>query len=204
MSAQTKKMSRGRRRAMLKFAIAACAALGIGAAVTTATWAQDVTFGATTNVQSFQMQYSFNNSTWIAFPEGSATVTLGNIPGWLNPNTANATHSIFVRNVGAGATTVTIDPVREGVFADRAVLRVYTGLNGQTLTEHVSGTPTVSIAGTQVARIDIALTPGGLQPAPYERTGRIDIQVTGTVGSAATLPAPIAPGDLPAFVVREQ
>lgn len=106
--------------AFAKFGLAACAILGIGAALTSAAWSDTVAFESDVQIAQFQMEYSWTNAdgSWHPFVSGGQ-IRLDQINQWIDPSTQMTPHWIFVRNLGQSSTNIRIDVTRGGVFENR-------------------------------------------------------------------------------------
>lgn len=91
-----------RRRKVIKFALAGVAVLGVGAAVTSAAWSDDVFFYGSTNTAEFELEgYDIATNTWLPADGAGSAIT---IPATeldnVSPDTADSVR-LYVRNAGS-------------------------------------------------------------------------------------------------------
>ena len=105
-----------RKRATLKIVLAGVAIVGVGAAVTTAVWTDDVFFGATATASSFDLQHAASaTGPWsddgVPGDEAVVTITAAGLDT-LSPSTT-VDVPFYLCNVGTAAGTITdiTDPV---------------------------------------------------------------------------------------------
>jgi hypothetical protein len=175
----------GRRRKITKFALAGVAVLGVGAALTSAAWTDNVWFGGSASSGVVDLTgsttgqaNSFVSSDGIAGSDG-VTLTIPNFV--LAPNTDN-TKRVWVRNEGDLPVSITLDPQAAGPLFDSlgaTIDAVYNDADGV-----INPGQTVSIDVT-VTGGDWTGTEGQGQVAG---DNAITLQVEGTAGTA--LPAP--------------
>lgn len=171
-----------RKRATLKIVLAGVAIVGVGAAVTTAVWTDDVFFGATATASSFDLQHAAAAAgPWsdegVPGDEAVVTITAAGLDALSPSTTINV--PFYLCNVGTTAGTVTDittpvvgDPLATAAGAELTVT-VTTPLIGAALpSDPTCATP---IAGTLqvVTTADFPGTAQGL-------SGDITFTVTGT------------------------
>jgi len=179
----------GRKRPTLRLVLAGVAVLGIGAAITTAAWTDDVFFGATATASSFDLQgraVLTPEDVWqdLGVPgETSETVRIDLDPAALAALSPDETFSVAFQlcNIGTAAGTVTAvtTPVLEGPLA--AVEDVLTTVT-ITVESVAIGTALPSDPGcaTPVEGTLEVTTATGFPPAAQGVSGTITFAVTGT------------------------
>jgi hypothetical protein len=91
----------GRRRKVTKFALAGVAVLGVGAALTSAAWSDNVFFGGTSAAADFELQgYDPTTLTWVNADSSGARIVLpAGILGQVGPGISD-TYTLRVKNNG--------------------------------------------------------------------------------------------------------
>jgi hypothetical protein len=104
----------GRRRKITKFALAGVAVLGVGAALTSAAWSDDVFFSGTTNAAEFELEgYDLATGTWLPGDSGAAITIPASELDNVSPNTGD-TVTLYVRNAGSVDINLNAAPIQEG------------------------------------------------------------------------------------------
>lgn len=91
----------GRRRKITKFALAGVAVLGVGAALTSAAWTDNVWFQGNASTGNVDLRGSVNGTTWLqGASEGTPIVIPASELGNVGPDISDTT-TIYVRNFGS-------------------------------------------------------------------------------------------------------
>ena len=104
----------GRRRKITKFALAGVAVLGVGAALTSAAWTDNVWFGGTASSGTVDLQGSVTGQNGTYFEgetAGNIDLAMGDFT--LAPDTA-VTKRVWVQNAGNLPVAITLTPVGTG------------------------------------------------------------------------------------------
>lgn len=102
----------GRRRKVTKFALAGIAVLGVGAALTSAAWTDDVFFGGSASSGTAELDGSTNNTDFVAGESGNVDLVIADFV--IGPNSSD-THRVWVKNTGdLELRLATIDPQGSG------------------------------------------------------------------------------------------
>ena len=172
-----------RKRATLKIVLAGVAIVGVGAAVTTAVWTDNVFFSATATASSFDLQHAASAAgPWsdpgVPGDEAVVTITAAGLDTLSPSTTVNV--PFYLCNVGTTAGTITAitTPVISGALATAA---------GATLTATVT-TPLVGAAlppsaaacATPVVGNLAVVTTAAFPSAAQGTSGTITFTVTGT------------------------
>ena len=176
----------GRKRPILRLVLAGIAVLGIGAAITTAAWTDDVFFGATATASSFDLQGRDVGGTWqdVGLPgdtTDAAPIMLTSAAlASLSPG-VTVTVPFELCNVGTAAGTVTAvtAPVLTGELA--TVPGVSTSLM-MTVTSPTEGTalpPSNPTCATPITGTLEVTTTADFPPAAQGETGTISFRVSG-------------------------
>ena len=150
----TRKDKSGRRRKVTKFALAGVAVLGVGAALTSAAWTDNVWFAGSASAGSFELQGSTDGVSWVdADTNGVAIASPSDSFLNLGPNVTK-TVTVYLHN--AGSVNVNLDsavPASTGaLFAGAKPAQVSVGgfveSNGDHVLEpNADATFTVSVTG---------------------------------------------------------
>jgi hypothetical protein len=171
-----------RRRTTLRIALAGVAIAGVGAAITTAVWTDDVFFGATATASSFDLQHSAAAAgPWsdegVPGDEAVVAITAADLDA-LSPSTTIDV-PFYLCNVGTTAGTVTAittpeigDPLGAAAGAELTAT-VTTPLVGAVL-------PSDPSCATPVAGTLQVVTTAAFPSAAQGLTGEITFTVTGT------------------------
>ena len=165
---------RSKRRAIVAGALALLAVGGIGAALTSAAWTDDVFYSAAAQGATFNLQGSLDGDTWAeGNPQGAAIVvppaTFANlVPG--QPRTV----TLHVRNDSSVAATLLANPT--------------VTWSGSTFTTNptatVSALPT-SLAAAGVTTFELTVTtPSDWADTNKAKTGTIIVQVSGQASAS--------------------
>jgi predicted ribosomally synthesized peptide with SipW-like signal peptide len=89
-----------RRRKITKFGLAAVAVLGVGAALTSAAWSDNVWFGGTATAAKFELSGSVDTIDWVAGSTSSVSIQLpADTLKAIGPNVSDEV-VVYVRNDG--------------------------------------------------------------------------------------------------------
>lgn len=165
---------RMQRGTIVRFAVAGAAVLGIGAAITTAAWTDQVFFTADASTATFNLQGSdAATGPWDEYAtEADALV----IPiaasefGDLVPNGAAKSVTVYVKNDSTVAADLVSDTRLSGDLFS---------LTGATTTVSAVLDKT-TLAADEVTPLTITLTPGDLPASFQGKTGTILVEVTGS------------------------
>ena len=175
--------TRARKRATLKIVLAGVAIAGVGAAITTAVWTDDVLFGATATASSFDLQGSATGAAGSWADEGVPgddaviTITAAGLDALSPGMTINV--PFYLCNVGTTAGTVTnvtlpaiADPLGSAAGAELTAT-VTTPIVGAAL-------PSDPTCATPVAGTLQVVTTDDFPPEAQGLSGAITFTVTGT------------------------
>jgi hypothetical protein len=176
--------TRGRRRSTLRLVLAGVAIAGVGAAITTAVWTDDVFFGATATASSFDLQGSTTpTGPWadVGVPGDEAVITIS--AAGLDALSPSTTINVPFYLCNTGTTAGTVTAVTLPAIGDPL---------GTTAGAELTATVTTPIAGAALPPDPSCSTPvvGNLQvvttaafPSTAQgQTGAITFTVTGTSG----------------------
>ena len=165
---------RGKRRPVIAFALATLAVGGMGAALTSAAWTDNVFFAAQADAASFNLQGSLDGTNWLEsnnsgaielvvpasqfanlLPGDSRSVTLhvrnqGSVNAALNGSVAFATGSTFTTTptVALGGLAATLTPATGTAASDDFTLTVTTPADWNPSNMGKTGTVVVTVQGT--------------------------------------------------------
>ncbi|WP_426594320.1 hypothetical protein ACPPVS_02125 [Cellulomonas sp. McL0617] len=146
---QQQERKRKKRGAIIKFSLAGAALLGIGAAATSAQWADDAWFSASATAASVDLQGSADGTTWLPANDNTHTVVVdvtGAQLGALNQGAA-VDITLYLKNNGAQTLTITGGtPAATGLLFT-AITTPTDGLDGAAPVVTVTGAPTTIAAG---------------------------------------------------------
>lgn len=180
---QTEPQPRGRRNA-IRIALAAVAIAGIGAAVTTAVWTDNVFFSATATASSYDLQgRAGTDGAWLdaGIPGDSDTTPIALTSTELGSLSPSESFDVQFElcNVGTTGGTITAisTPVLSGTLFDTAGTEVTA-----TVTAPAVGTATPSdpTCATPIAGTLTVTTTAAFPAAAQGQTGTITFNVTGT------------------------
>jgi predicted ribosomally synthesized peptide with SipW-like signal peptide len=163
-----------RRTVVIRAAIASLALLGLGGAITTAAWTDQVFFSAPATAATFDLKASLTQNGTFEQHQTSGDALLIPIPtsqfGDLVPGSTPQTVTVYVRNDS------TVD-------ADLSVSTTTTGdlFKAPTTTVSVDAQlaqPTVAPGATD--ELEITLTPGAMPDSLQGASGTVLVSVTGT------------------------
>ena len=163
-----------RRRYFLPIALAAVGVLGIGAAVTTAAWTDQVWFAAEAKAADFNLQGSLLEAG--PFDEYESQGTALAIPistsnfGDLVPSDTARTLDVYVKNAGTVDATLSLTSSGTGALFTTA---------GSTVTVSAIASDT-DLAPGEVTKVTITLTPGQMPAALENTSGTVLVTVTGS------------------------
>ncbi|KQP01166.1 hypothetical protein [Leifsonia sp. Leaf264] len=165
----------------LRIALAGIAVLGVGAAITTAVWTDDVFFGATATASSFDLQgRQAGAPTWgdQGLPGDDATIVLTSTElGNLSPST---TVTIPFELCNAGTADGTIETITDPVIGDP--LGSTAGANMTATITGVAegdGIPSDTTCANPVTGNLVVTTTVDFPPTAMGQTGDISFRVTG-------------------------
>ncbi len=173
-AAPAAKKRRGARRPVIAFALATLAVGGMGAALTSAAWTDNVFFAAQADGASFNLQGSLDGTTWLEsnnsgaielvvpasqfanlLPGDSRSVTLhvrnqGSVNAALTGSVAFATGSTFTTapTVAVAGLAATLTPVTGTAATDDFTLTVTTPADWNATNMGKTGTVIVTVQGT--------------------------------------------------------
>lgn len=160
-----------RRENRSRIALAALALLGIGAAITTAAWTDQVWFSTDAQAATLNLQGSSSISgPWNEHEtEGDALIIPIESSGFgdIVPNSGPITTEVFVKNASSIATDISLDTTTTGALfsADSTV----------TVTAKAD---TTSLAPNEVATIEIAINAGEIPAAYQGESGTVILRVS--------------------------
>ena len=163
-----------RRRKVTKFALAGVAVLGVGAALTSAAWSDNVWFGGDADAADFELSgFDPVSRTWVPADTANTGIELPTTAfDTVGPGVADS-YELRVRNDG----DITIDLDAPDV--------IVTGFGGQ-----VSGTPgsydDARLSPGEQARVTITLI--GTDSMVEGTSGRVSVQIVGDSVADADLP----------------
>jgi len=166
-----------RRRTIAKFALAGVAVLGVGAALTSAAWTDDVFFAADATSGTFDLQGSLDGTNWfdVATVDDTATTPI-QIPATAFANLApNDSRVVTLHLQNAGSVPITLGAP---VVTENGPLFADAGANvGVTVGAYGAGTLAVGDATT----FTVTLTAPDWTNTDFTNlTGDILVAVTGT------------------------
>ena len=175
--------TKGRKRSTLRLVLAGVAIAGVGAAITTAVWTDDVFFSATATASSFDLQGSATpTGPWqdVGVPgdEAVITITAAGLTTLSPSTTVNV--PFYLCNVGTTAGTVTA--VTLPAIADPLGAAAGVTLTA-TVTTPIVGTalpPSDAACATPVAGNLQVVTTAAFPSAAQGLSGAITFTVTGT------------------------
>jgi len=155
-----------------RVALAALAFLGIGAALTTAAWTDQVWFQAEAEAATFNLQGSTSpDDGWGEYAtQGDALVIPLDASGFgdIVPHAGPLTTEVFVKNASSVPTTISVDTKTTGdLFAEGSTVHV------------TAEADTLTLEPGQYATIDLTLTAGEIPDAYQGATGSIVLEVSG-------------------------
>ncbi len=162
----------GNRRNALKLGLAGIAVVGIGAAVTTAAWTDNVWFKAEASASSYNLQAALDNSgtpgTWSEAGSAAAAVVIpSTVFDELLPGDTVAT-DVWVRNNSSTKTVLVVGaPVKTGNLFDNASATA------------VADKTTLDAGETTKVKITVT-TPTDWAQSYAGATGSLTVTVTGT------------------------
>ena len=166
-----------RRRKIAKFALAGVAVLGVGAALTSAAWTDDVFFAADATSGTFDLQGSLDGTTWfdVATVDDTATTPIP-IPASafenLAPNDVRVV-TLHLKNAGSVPMTLGTAVVTEtGALFDNAGANV-------AVTVGAYGAATLAVGDTTTFTVTLT-APNWTNTDFTNLTGDILVAVTGT------------------------
>jgi hypothetical protein len=134
-----------RRRKITKFGLAAVAVLGVGAALTSAAWSDNVWFGGTANAAKFELSGSVDNIDWVADSTSSVSIQLpADTLKAIGPNVSDEV-VVYVRNDGDIPVYLKPASVEHGLNGKINTSVVY---GAQSLAPDAWTTVTVTVTGT--------------------------------------------------------
>lgn len=161
----------GRRRKITKFALAGVAVLGVGAALTSAAWTDNVWFGGSATTGDLDLQGRANpGDTW---SEGSESIPIV-IPAIANvgPNQTDS-HTVYVRNSG------TVDVYLDIINVEGSGPLFGSG-GATTLVSNVSDTDRILPPGAETT-ITVSVTGGNWGEDDFTTSsGSLEVHVHGT------------------------
>ena len=156
-------------------ALAACAVVGLGAAVTAtaAAWTNDAWFRGSTKAVSVNLQGSTDGTNFVAADTDAASSALNISSTLINlqPNTVKGPITVYIKNAGASPLVVsTVTPVKSGAL--------FTGV----CTLAVATTPLTSstLAVGATATMTVTVTVPDLPLSCQTKTGQLVLQFNGT------------------------
>jgi hypothetical protein len=163
--------STNRRRKVTKFALAGVAVLGVGAALTSAAWSDNVWFGGNTDAADFELQ-GWNGTGWEdADTQADGIVLPATAFDEIAPGIGDS-YELRVRNNGDIPISLN-DPV---ITVSDGLVDVDLDPSGNVALSHGAYTQSTLAPGAQ-ARITITLL--GNDNFNQETTGRVAVQIVG-------------------------
>jgi len=174
----------GRKRPILRLVLAGVAVLGIGAAITTAAWTDDVFFGATATASSFDLQGRDPAGTWqdVGLPGTTSAaapivLTAAALADLSPGEIINVPFQLCNVGTAAGSVTAVTTPTLTGPLfvtaGDTLTATVTPSIVGAALpSDPGCATPAVGILRVE--------TTAAFPPAAQGQTGQIAFTVTGT------------------------
>jgi predicted ribosomally synthesized peptide with SipW-like signal peptide len=169
----------GRRRKITKFALAGVAVLGVGAALTSAAWTDNVWFGGSTTSGNADLQGSVDGgSTWQEGSSRGARITMPSIddvaPG------VSVSETVMVRNVGTTDLALALSTEALGqMFADPDGAGP---LQAATVAATVAPADETLESGSD-AVVTVTVTAPSNWPQNFQdRAGTVIVNVQGTIG----------------------
>ena len=162
-----------RRSTRTRVALAALGFLGIGAALTTAAWTDQVWFRTDTTAATFNLQGSTSpEDGWDEYATDSEALV---IPvdasgfGDVVPHARPLTEQVFVKNASSVPATISLETTTTGdLFAADSTVTV------------TAEADTLTLDPGEYATIDLTLTAGAIPDAYQGATGSILLHVSGT------------------------
>ena len=141
----------GRRRKITKFALAGVAVLGVGAALTSAAWSDNVFFGGDASTATLDLEGSADGVNWAEGDNAGLPITIPELEN-VGPGQTD-THTVYVRNKGS------VDVYLNQISIDAGVGPLFQGVD-----------PAIPTIGA-ISDVDRILGPG--------QSTSIVVQVTG-------------------------
>lgn len=161
-----------RRMALVRFGLCAVAVLGVGAALTSATWTDDAWFSGEANSASVELQASVNGSDWYeADDSGSAVQIPAETFAKLNQG-ANKTVTVHLKNASDVKLTL-----GEGVLATQGAL--FEGDQPAVATIETPASTELEPGATTTATLKVT-TPAGWPDTYQGSEGSLTLKFTGT------------------------
>ena len=165
-----------RRNKVLRIGAGTLAFLGIGAAITTAAWTDNVWFSADADAASFNLQGSLEQGgPWTEndSEEGALAIPIEMSQfGDLLPSNEPVTTTVYVKNDSSVPVTLEATGTASGALFEG---------EGAT-TEITASAPADDVAAGSVTPITITLIPGDIPKTLAGATGTYVLHVSGTVG----------------------
>lgn len=176
----TRKDKSDRRRKVTKFALAGVAVLGVGAALTSAAWTDNVWFGATATAGNVNLQGRVAGSS--AWSEGAAQAGLITVPASLSNLGPGQSRSITLELQNAGTVDLTIDaPAITGtgpLFVGGTLIDTSTDVVFGGYTE--GGTVDGKLSAGETASFTVTVSTDSTWPnSAQNETGTLFVQVQG-------------------------
>ncbi|WP_395243624.1 hypothetical protein ACGGZK_16055 [Agromyces sp. MMS24-K17] len=169
-----------RRRTVLRLALAGVAIAGIGAAITTAAWTDQVFFNATATASSFDLQgRSGTSGTWLDVGSDVTPITLTSADlGALSPGESiDVPFQLCNAGTAAGTITAVSTPVLGGDLFTTAGAEITVTVTAPTVGTAVPSDP--SCASPINGTVNITTT-ATFPAAAMGQSGTIEFDVTGT------------------------
>ncbi|MGB0112188.1 MAG: hypothetical protein WBP59_03115 [Ilumatobacteraceae bacterium] len=162
----------GRRRKITKFALAGVAVLGVGAALTSAAWSDNVTFFGDASTGTLDLKGQDINGDWVDADSGEVTIALpSDAFDEIGPNISD-TYRIRVFNDGSLPIALTTGVAQSETGA------LFGGLKPATIT--VGDWNRATINPQQQAWADVTVTGGDWNGSEYQgAVGTLEIDVQG-------------------------
>ncbi|BDV32065.1 hypothetical protein [Microbacterium terricola] len=172
MSSRDRTDRKDRRNTIIRISIAGLAVFGIGAAITTAAWTDQVWFAAEADVASLDLKGSTTaTGPWDDYATEGDALTIpvsASDFGALQPNRTYEME-VYVKNADTADATLTVDADLTGAIADA----------GSTITVDAVAAET-ALATDDVTAVTITLTTGDIPATLQGATGTALVTVTGT------------------------
>ncbi|WEG10106.1 hypothetical protein PU630_06015 [Microbacterium horticulturae] len=168
-----------RRNNTLRIAAGALAFLGIGAAVTTAAWTDQVWFAADADVATFNLQASLSpDGDWDEYQtqDGALEIPLQTSQfGELLPGEAPLTTTVYIKNASSVPVTLTAEGTPTG--------ELFTAADATTTIDESINTP--ELAAGDITPVTVTLTPGDIPQTLAGATGAYVLQVSASTETIA-------------------
>jgi hypothetical protein len=167
----------GRRRKITKFALAGVAVLGVGAALTSAAWSDNVWFGGATEAGNADLVGSDDNSSWEEGSSRGARIVIDSFAD-VRPG-VGVTQTVYVLNQGDADLALSIETETNGPMFAEAI--VGDSASAATLTATLIDSADEVLESGETAEILVTVTGSPLWTNNFQgRTGEAIIHVQGT------------------------